>query len=76
MGFWRFVQEQELFMFHELSPGSPFFLPHGMRIYNALIDFIKEEYRDRGYSEGLSLPLTSPRSSVSFLSTSYLGQLT
>lgn len=39
-------------MFHDLSPGSPFFLPHGMRIYNALVDFIKEEYRDRGYSEG------------------------
>jgi hypothetical protein len=32
---------QELFMFHELSPGSAFFLPMGMRIYNALLDFIK-----------------------------------
>lgn len=39
-------------MFHELSPGSPFFLPHGMRIYNALVDLIKEEYRERGYEEG------------------------
>jgi hypothetical protein len=41
-------------MFHDLSPGAPFFLPHGMRIYNALMEFIKEEYRDRGYSEGSS----------------------
>ncbi len=32
---------QELFMFHELSPGSPFFLPMGMRIYNTLLEFIK-----------------------------------
>lgn len=26
--------KQELFFFHELSPGSSFFLPHGTRIYN------------------------------------------
>jgi threonyl-tRNA synthetase len=28
--------EQELFFFHELSPGSCFFLPAGTRIYNTL----------------------------------------
>ncbi|KAJ3103447.1 threonyl-tRNA synthetase [Phlyctochytrium bullatum] len=28
--------EQELFFFHELSPGSCFFLPHGARIYNTI----------------------------------------
>ncbi|RKP21294.1 cytoplasmic threonine-tRNA ligase Trs1 [Rozella allomycis CSF55] len=42
---------QELFFFHEYSPGSCFFLPHGARIYNTLIDFIKGEYRKRGFSE-------------------------
>lgn len=31
--------EQDLFFFHELSPGSCFFLPNGTRIYNTLIDF-------------------------------------
>lgn len=35
------LQEQELFFFHELSPGSCFFLPKGAYIYNTLIDFIK-----------------------------------
>lgn len=44
-------KEQELFMFHEMSPGSCFWLPHGARIYNALGEFIKEEYRKRGYEE-------------------------
>ncbi|KAG0232594.1 threonyl-tRNA synthetase [Actinomortierella wolfii] len=44
-------REQELFFFHELSPGSAFFLPHGTRIYNTLMDFIKSEYRKRGYQE-------------------------
>ncbi|RUS19679.1 hypothetical protein BC937DRAFT_87110, partial [Endogone sp. FLAS-F59071] len=37
----RSVAEQELFFFHEMSPGSCFFLPHGARIYNTLVDFIK-----------------------------------
>ncbi|CCO30571.1 threonyl-tRNA synthetase [Rhizoctonia solani AG-1 IB] len=34
-------KDQELFFFHELSPGSCFFLPHGARIYNTLIEFIR-----------------------------------
>ena len=44
-------KEQELFMFHELSPGSCFWLPHGTRIYNTVQDFIKSEYRQRGFDE-------------------------
>jgi threonyl-tRNA synthetase len=43
--------KQELFFFHELSPGSCFFMPHGTRIYNRLQDFIRAEYRKRGYTE-------------------------
>jgi len=34
-------REQELFIFHDLSPGSAFFLPLGMRIYNTLLEFMK-----------------------------------
>eukprot|EP01018_Ginkgo_biloba_P009148 Gb_19674 [translate_table: standard] len=44
-------QNQELFFFHPLSPGSCFFLPHGARIYNKLMGFIRDEYRKRGYNE-------------------------
>ncbi|KAI9362662.1 hypothetical protein BD770DRAFT_359456 [Pilaira anomala] len=44
-------KEQELFFFHELSPGSAFMLPHGARVYNALMDLIKEEYSQRGFTE-------------------------
>ncbi|KAK3097471.1 hypothetical protein FSP39_009935 [Pinctada imbricata] len=47
-------KEQELFFFHEWSPGSCFFLPRGAHIYNKLVDFIKSEYRKRGYSEVVS----------------------
>lgn len=44
-------QEQELFFFHQMSPGSAFFLPHGMIIFNALQAFLRQEYWKRGYQE-------------------------
>uniref|UniRef100_A0A8C4SDZ8 threonine--tRNA ligase n=1 Tax=Erpetoichthys calabaricus TaxID=27687 RepID=A0A8C4SDZ8_ERPCA len=44
-------KEQELYFFHELSPGSCFFLPKGAYIYNTLIEFIRSEYRKRGFQE-------------------------
>ncbi|KAM0843032.1 hypothetical protein ACQ4PT_057977 [Festuca glaucescens] len=44
----------ELFFFHPLSPGSSFFLPNGTIIYNKLMDFMRQEYRKRGYQEVLS----------------------
>uniref|UniRef100_A0A0D9X2N7 Probable threonine--tRNA ligase, cytoplasmic n=1 Tax=Leersia perrieri TaxID=77586 RepID=A0A0D9X2N7_9ORYZ len=47
-------QSQDLFFFHPLSPGSCFFLPHGAIIYNKLMDFLRQQYRDRGYQEVLS----------------------
>ena len=43
--------EQELFYFDELSPGSCFFLPHGTRLYNKLIETIRGEYWKRNYLE-------------------------
>ncbi|KAK2392248.1 threonine--tRNA ligase, mitochondrial [Trifolium repens] len=46
--------KQELFFSHEWSPGSWFFLPHGTRIYNKLVDFIRNQYKDRGYQEVIS----------------------
>ncbi|XP_044016687.1 threonine--tRNA ligase 1, cytoplasmic isoform X2 [Aphidius gifuensis] len=44
-------REQELFFFHELSPGSCFFQPRGAHIYNTLIEFIRDEYKKRGFQE-------------------------
>ena len=42
---------KELFFFDDLSPGSCFFLPHGCRLYNRLMEVIREQYWLRGYSE-------------------------
>ncbi|EDW88160.1 threonine--tRNA ligase 1, cytoplasmic isoform X1 [Drosophila yakuba] len=47
-------REQELFFFHELSPGSCFFQPRGAHIYNTLMSFMKAEYRKRGFQEVIS----------------------
>uniref|UniRef100_A0A6Q2Y4I7 threonine--tRNA ligase n=1 Tax=Esox lucius TaxID=8010 RepID=A0A6Q2Y4I7_ESOLU len=46
-----FPKDQELFFFNDVSPGSCFFLPKGAHIYNTLTDFIKSEYRRRGFNE-------------------------
>lgn len=43
--------KQELFFFHNLSPGSAFWMPHGARVYNKLIEFIRKQYWTRGYEE-------------------------
>ncbi|XP_027944064.1 threonine--tRNA ligase, mitochondrial isoform X3 [Eumetopias jubatus] len=57
----RIGKAQELFFFHELSPGSCFFLPRGTRVYNALVAFIRAEYTRRGFSEVKSPTLFSTK---------------
>lgn len=44
-------QQQKLFIFHEYSPGSCFFLPHGTRIYSRLLEYMRAQYRKRGFQE-------------------------
>jgi threonyl-tRNA synthetase len=44
-------QQLDLFHFDEHSPGSPFWHPKGMVIYNALEDLRRRENLRRGYSE-------------------------
>jgi len=47
-------KSQNLFFFHDLSPGSCFWLPHGTRIYNKLREYIASQYRRRGFTEVIS----------------------
>ena len=44
-------RELDLFMFSELSPGSPFWKPAGAQVWAALTDFWREENAARGYTE-------------------------
>jgi threonyl-tRNA synthetase len=47
----KLMKQLELVMLHESAPGSPFFLEKGTIIYNELVEFIRKEYKKRGYSE-------------------------
>ncbi|MFZ2631749.1 MAG: threonine--tRNA ligase [Desulfosalsimonadaceae bacterium] len=41
----------DLYSFHDEAPGMPFFQPGGMAIWNALLDYWREEHRAAGYVE-------------------------
>lgn len=43
--------KQHLYMTHPLSPGSIFFLPHGTRIFNKLVHFMKNQQLKWGFQE-------------------------
>jgi threonyl-tRNA synthetase len=47
----RLGRELDLFMFSELSPGSPFWTPNGMAMLNELTALWREENAARGYRE-------------------------
>ena len=42
-------RQQQLFLFNEVSPGSAFWLPHGARIFNTLVELQRKQYRKRGF---------------------------
>jgi threonyl-tRNA synthetase len=44
-------RELDLFMFSELSPGSPFWLPNGTHIWNELTNLWRSSNVERGYTE-------------------------
>lgn len=44
-------QTLELLMFHETSPGMPYFLPKGFMLYNSLLNFSREIHEKFGYQE-------------------------
>jgi threonyl-tRNA synthetase len=44
-------KELDLWSFHPIAPGSPFFHPKGAFVYNALIAFIRALYERYGYGE-------------------------
>ena len=56
----RIGKEMGLFMLCDEGPGFPFFLPHGMAIKNALIDYWRDIHYKAGYVE-VSTPLIMNR---------------
>ncbi len=56
----RIGKEMGIFMMADEAPGFPFFLPNGMTIKNALLDYWRELHRKNGYVE-VSTPLIMNR---------------
>ena len=49
-------REMDLFMMRDEAPGFPFFLPNGMILKNALLDYWREIHKKAGYVE-ISTPI-------------------
>ena len=47
-------KDQELFFFNDLSPGSCFFLPHGTRIYNSLVELMRVSLQNLSSTQKLT----------------------
>ena len=47
----RLGPELDLFSFHPSAPASPFFHPRGVVVYNQLVGYVSELYRQYGYDE-------------------------
>ena len=50
----------DLFMIVDTAPGMPYWLPKGLKLFNTLIDFWREEHEARGYQE-ISSPLINAK---------------
>jgi len=44
-------KELDLFVFHDVAPGAPFWLPKGMILFRELEKFLRSELDKRGYEE-------------------------
>ncbi len=44
-------KQLKLYMFHEASPGAPFFTARGTVIYNSLVNYMRELYKVYNYEE-------------------------
>lgn len=51
---------QKLWHFHGYAPGAPIMLPHGARVFNGLVSWLRGEYWKRGYEEILTPQLYRP----------------
>src|SRR6266508_1144509 len=57
----RLGRELELFHLDPTAPGMPYWLPKGLKVLNALLDFWRRDHEERGYQE-ISSPLVNDKS--------------
>ena len=54
-------KELELFLFDELAPAMPFFLPKGAYVYNRMIQYLRDLYQGEGYEEVITPQAFDPK---------------
>ncbi|RYE79126.1 MAG: threonine--tRNA ligase [Myxococcales bacterium] len=63
-------KELELFLFDEVAPAMPFFLPKGAYVYNSLIGYVRGLYDREGYDEVITPQIFAP---TLFRTSGHLG---
>jgi threonyl-tRNA synthetase len=54
-------KELDLFMFDEVAPAMPFFLPRGAAVYQKMVDYVRALYSRYGYEEVVTPQVFAPR---------------
>jgi threonyl-tRNA synthetase len=54
-------KELDLFLFDQVSPAMPFFLPRGAFLYNRLVDYVRNLYVEYGYDEVITPQAFDPK---------------
>ncbi|HEX3772532.1 MAG TPA: threonine--tRNA ligase, partial [Polyangiaceae bacterium] len=54
-------KELDLFMFDELAPAMPFFLPRGAFVYQRMVDYVRTLYTKHGYEEVITPQVFDPK---------------
>ncbi len=54
-------KELELFMFDEIAPAMPFFLPRGAFVYQRMVDYVRSLYARYGYDEVITPQIFDPK---------------
>jgi threonyl-tRNA synthetase len=54
-------KELDLFLFDEVAPAMPFFLPKGAFVYNRMIQFLRDLYEREGYEEVITPQAFDPK---------------
>ena len=53
-------KELDLFLFNEVAPAMPFFLPKGAYVYNRMVQYLRDLYDAEGYEEVITPQLFDP----------------
>jgi len=54
-------KELDLFLFDQVAPAMPFFLPRGAFLYNKLVDYVRTLYVETGYEEVITPQAFDPK---------------